>query len=61
MQVTDEMLARFLSWRLPVDFMPDGGISFEELNYSANWPTGTNLFTADQATKMLEHVLGENR
>ena len=60
MQVTDEMLTKFLTWRLPVDFMPDGGISFVKLNHQTSWPTGTNLFTADQAAKMLEHVLGSN-
>ena len=42
------MVERFLSWRLPADFAPDGGISFEP-TYRSNAteirrePLGTNL------------------
>jgi len=55
-EVTDEMVSRFLSWRLPDDFAPDAGITFKHLApYS--WPVGTNLLTATQARAMLEHVL----
>ena len=50
-----QMVNRFLGWKLPKDFAPDGGISFKE---SALWPTGTNLFTATQAEEMFLHVLG---
>jgi len=53
-RVTDEMVNRFLSWKLPDDFAPDAGITFEP---SRDWPIGTNLFTAQQARAMLEHVL----
>ncbi len=53
--VTGDMVGRFLAWRLPKDFAPDGGISFEE---SAWWPSGTNLLHAGQAKEMLEHVIG---
>lgn len=49
------MVDRFLGWKLPKDFAPDGGISFKE---SAWWPVGTNLLTADQAKEMLQHVAG---
>ena len=28
MKVTDAMVNRFLSWKLPDDFAPDGGIVF---------------------------------
>ena len=61
--------ARFPSEKLPEDFSPDGGISFE-LEYNVEWnakqgkppqrhePIGTNLFTATQATEMIEHILG---
>src|SRR3954462_8021508 len=58
--VTDEMVNRFLSWPLPKDFAPDCGIKFSPpktphpIGY---WPIGTNLLTADQARRMLEHVL----
>lgn len=66
--VTDEMVDRFLAWRLPEDFHPDAGISFSpyfNVEYNAkhgkppqrHQPIGTNLFTADQARRMLEHVL----
>lgn len=61
-QVTDEMVTRFLSWKLPKDFRPDGGMVFiptKGRGYdSPYWPSGTNLFTAQQAREMLEHVIG---
>jgi len=57
----NKMVDRFLAWPLPNDFGPDCGISFKhELDargYAPTWPIGTNLFTADQARKMFEHVL----
>ena len=61
----DEMVSRFLCWKLPADFAPDAGISFD-LEANAHMPpeyrhlhtpTGTNLFTADQAKAMLMHVV----
>jgi hypothetical protein len=66
--VTDEMVNRFLSWKLPVAFHPDAGISFKRyfnVEYNAKHgkppqrhePMGTNLLTATQAREMLEHVL----
>ncbi len=48
------MVNAFLSWKLPNDFAPDGGISFEPSN---SWPTGTNLFTAAQAEAMILHMI----
>ena len=68
MKVTDEMVNRFLGWKLPEDFHPDCGISFTP-HFNVEWnakqgkppqryePVGTNLFTAGQARAMLEHVL----
>ncbi len=65
----DEMVQRFLGWKLPKDFEPDGRITFNKHYYDFNgnvvtctldspfWPIGTNLFTADQARQMLEYVL----
>jgi hypothetical protein len=50
-----EMVDRFLSWSLPVDFNPDGGISFS--GHRQHGPTGTNLFTAAQADAMVRHML----
>lgn len=61
MKVTEEMVSRFLGWRLPNDFAPDAGIKFTPSNHpdamTHLWPVGTNLFNADQARAMLEHVL----
>lgn len=62
MQVTDEMVNRFLIWPLPKTFAPDNGIKFtpppeRAPGYSAWWPIGTNLLTATEARAMLEHVL----
>jgi len=62
--VTDEMVSRFLAWRLPNDFGPDCGVSFDgrrddEWNKNKTWPIGTNLLTAEQAKAMLEHVLAK--
>lgn len=65
----DEMVNRFLCWKLPADFAPDAGISFQA-EYNAEYmakqgkppcrhePTGTNLFHAVQARQMIEHLLG---
>lgn len=65
--VTDEMVSRFLGWKLPEDFNPDCGISFKresdydhpEFGRTRYEPTGTNLLNAIQARAMLEHILGE--
>ena len=66
-KVIDCMVDRFLNWRLPHDFAPDCGITFDgckpdALGYAPSWPVGTNLFTADQARAMLEYVIhGEEK
>ena len=65
--MTDEqikhMVNRFLAWKLPADFGPDGGISFERVA-GANGPhpftrepVGTNLLTYTQAEAMVRHML----
>ena len=62
----DQMVNRFLGWKLPKDFAPDAGISFkptepyegDELGNSW-WPIGTNLLTADQARAMISHMLAD--
>lgn len=57
------MVERFLTWRLPKDFNPDGGISFkryinENTNHPIkNEPVGTNLFDAEQAEAMIRHMI----
>lgn len=57
------MTDRFLSWKLPEDFNPDCGISF---NRTANLgtehqyhlePIGTNLFTVTQAEAMVRYMI----
>ncbi len=54
------MVDRFLDWKLPADFAPDAGISFEPRyeHDSPHWPSGTNLMHAGQAKEMLEHAIG---
>lgn len=58
--VTDAMVSRFLSWKLPQDFAPDSFVRFNQIMAREvnSWPTGTNLLHAGQARAMLEHVLG---
>lgn len=54
----DKMVDRFLCWKLPKDFAPDCGISFDSMDGQCK-PVGTNLFTAEQAKQMFEHVTAE--
>lgn len=57
------MVSRFLSWKLPEGFSPDGGITFKrDFNENTPFPmkqepTGTNLFDASQAEAMVRHML----
>lgn len=56
----DDMVDRFLSWKLPKDFYPDCGIEFtppENGEPEHFWPSGTNLFNAEQAKEMLEYAI----
>jgi hypothetical protein len=56
-----EMASRFLSWKLPHDFSPDAGVSFNPGHMTQAtpwWPMGTNLFHAGQAEEMVRHMLG---
>jgi len=57
---------RFLQWKLPENFNPDGGISFERMGnaHYPHWaykrePVGTNLFDATQAEEMIRYLLEE--
>lgn len=54
------LVDRFLAWKLPEDFAPDGGISFTLISkdHPEWWPTGTCLLNAPQATAMFEYLLG---
>lgn len=59
------MAERFLGWKLPENFNPDGGISFEKIGnklspshmHYTREPSGTNLLDYTQATAMVEHML----
>ena len=62
------MVNRFLGWRLPDNFSPDAGISFNPL-YNEGFnaarglpparhePTGTNLFDATQTEAMVRYMI----
>lgn len=56
------MVDRFLMWKLPADFVPDCGISFERtaMGFTGEFvrePIGTNLLTAEQAREMVRHMI----
>ncbi len=59
-RLIDAMVNAFLGWPLPKDFAPDCYINFDREKATVTphcWPVGTNLFTADQARQMFEHVV----
>ena len=57
------MVDRFLGWKLPENFNPDGGVSFQKTanentsHERKNEPTGTNLFDSTQAEVMVRYML----
>ncbi|MCM2472174.1 hypothetical protein HGO38_01615 [Rhizobium sp. CG5] len=57
------MVNRFLAWKLPEEFNPDGGISFKRrfnehtAHPMKHEPSGTNLLDATQAQAMVRHML----
>lgn len=55
----NDMVNRFLRWRLPEDFMPDGGISFKRLGDHFPMPTGTNILNYDQAKELVLFMVGK--
>lgn len=64
-QLIDRMVNRFLQWRLPENFVPDCGISFNKpskpYTEKAWWPVGTNLLDATQAKEMIEWILQDEK
>lgn len=56
------MVERFLGWKLPENFNPDGGISFEPLGNKETIhefkrePSGTNLLDYEQAKAMVIYM-----
>jgi len=65
--LTDEqikhMAERFLGWKLPESFNPDGGIKFDPIANKGSSheyrhvPVGTNLWGYDDAVKMVRHMI----
>lgn len=53
--LANRMAQRFLAWKLPESFNPDGGIIYDR-NLGSG-PVGTNLFTAVEATQMVLAML----
>jgi hypothetical protein len=59
------MTDRFLAWKLPANFSPDDGISFDPLSSKGTpferkrEPLGTNLLDATQAAAMVRHLLAD--
>ncbi|WHZ35728.1 hypothetical protein [Sagittula sp. MA-2] len=57
-----DMVNRFLTWPLPEDFQPDGGITFEPVGNAGTaheykrQPSGTNLLNYEQAKAMVRHI-----
>ena len=55
------MVDRFLGWKLPESFNPDGGVSFKKTwgqpgHQRKNEPSGTNLLDATQADAMVRYM-----
>ena len=61
------MAERFLNWKLPERFHPDGGISFEPIGNKGmgpnmeyrRQPSGTNLWGYDEAVAMVRHMIAD--
>lgn len=54
------MVDRFLMWRVPENWNPDGGISYTRPNYDPSidaTPSGTNLFDATQTDAMVRYMV----
>lgn len=57
------MADRFLGWKLPENFSPDAGISFnatfneQTAHPMKHEPSGTNLFDATQAAAMVRYMI----
>ena len=56
------MVDRFLQWKVPADFSPDGGVKFEPNRAAGGGfhrPVGTNLLTATQAEAMIRQLVAD--
>lgn len=56
--IADKMVDFFLSWKIPSTFSPDCYVNFEKENALADnsWPTGTNIFNAEETKLMIKHM-----
>lgn len=60
---TEHMVNRFLGWKLPENFNPDGGVSFEPVGSKGTEhefkrdPSGTNLLCFQQAKEMVAYMI----
>ena len=65
LQLMHRVVDRFLQWKLPENFNPDNGISFDpiinkgHMFESRREPVGTNLLDYTQALNMVEAILGD--
>jgi hypothetical protein len=63
--IIKQAVDKFLPWKLPQHFHPDSFISFDGSKhdtwggYPNSWPTGTNLFSSEQAKAMFEYCLSD--
>lgn len=61
------MVDRFLNWKLPLNWNPDNGISFERFGNKGTphqyerFPVGTNLLDATQAEGLVRHMVAESK
>lgn len=57
------MASRFLNWKLPDDFSPDGGVEFDPIGNKGTAyeykcePVGTNVLNYNQAVAMVRHMV----
>jgi len=65
-ELIEKMAQRFLLWKLPDNFNPDAGITFEpDYNVGTNYqgkhePIGTNLLGYDQAIELVRYMLAHD-
>ena len=56
----DELVNRFLSWKLPNSVCSDGCVTIANYKAATGFErTGTNLLTANEAKQMLEYLLAD--
>ena len=51
------MVNRFLGYKLPATFSPDGGVTFKRIFPPELGPSGTNLLCATEADAMVRYMI----